>query len=218
VIGVPTVLFLRHFLGAFEDSAEDDLPRALAAYWGAMFTVMSFLTTTGFESSRWFGATEWSGLATPGLVLVGLSLVGGGIATTAGGVKLLRIYALFRHGERELERLVHPSSVGGSGAEARRIRRKGAYIAWLFFMIFALSITAVMLALALAGVQFEAALVLAIAALSTTGPLAAIAAEAPISYALLPGSAKAVLGFAMVLGRLEALAIIALLNPGSWRN
>lgn len=218
VIGVPTALFLRHFFGAFEDAAEDDLPRALAAYWGAMFTVMSFLTTTGFTSAGWLGATDWSGLTSPGIVLVGLSLVGGGIATTAGGVKLLRIYALFRHGERELERLVHPSSVGGSGAEARRIRRKGAYIAWLFFMIFALSITAVMAALALAGVPFEAALVLAVAALSTTGPLAATATEVPVSYAALTGPAKGVLAAAMVLGRLEALAIIALLNPGSWRN
>ena len=46
---------------------------------------------------------------------LGLALIGGGVATTAGGVKLLRVYALFRHGERELERLIHPNSVGGDG-------------------------------------------------------------------------------------------------------
>ncbi|MGJ8612346.1 MAG: TrkH family potassium uptake protein, partial [Octadecabacter sp.] len=77
---------------------------------------------------------------------------------------------------------------------------------------------AVMLLLAFTGVQFETAMVLAVAALSTTGPLAAIAAETPISYAGIPDLAKAVLAFAMVLGRLEALAIIALLNPEFWRR
>jgi Trk-type K+ transport system membrane component len=42
------------------------------------------------------------------LLLMGLALMGGGVATTAGGVKLLRVYALYKHGAREMERLVHP--------------------------------------------------------------------------------------------------------------
>ena len=42
---------------------------------------------------------------TPGLLLMGLALIGGGVATTAGGVKLLRVFALYRNGVREMERL-----------------------------------------------------------------------------------------------------------------
>ena len=34
--------------------------------------------------------------------------MGGGIATTAGGVKLLRLYALYRHGLREMDKLDPP--------------------------------------------------------------------------------------------------------------
>lgn len=215
---VTTLLFLRHFFGAVTENTPRGILPAAQALWGGFFTVVSFVTTTGFESRYWLGSTDWSGLSQPGLLLVGLSLVGGGIATTAGGVKLLRVYALLRHGERELERLVHPHSVGGSGREARQIRRKGAYVAWIFFMLFALSIAAVLVALSLTGVQFENALVLAVASLSTTGPLAVVAAEAPISIAGIPDGAKMILAAAMVLGRLEALAIIALLNPDFWRN
>ncbi len=218
VVIVPLLLFIRHFFGAVEDRADGDLPMAMAALWGSLFTVLSFLSTTGFESRYWLGAADWSGLDTPGLILVGLALIGGGVATTAGGVKLLRVYALWMHGKRELERLVHPHSVGGDGIEARRLRREGAFISWIFFMLFALSITAVMLALSMTGVQFETAMTLAVAALSTTGPLVEIGAENPISYAGIPDAAKAVLAVAMVLGRLETLAIIALLNPSSWRN
>lgn len=218
VLIVPTLLILRHFAGAAEGPGDNDLGAAIRALWGAVFTVLSFLTTTGFESAGWVGAQDWSGLQTPGLILVGLALVGGGVATTAGGVKLLRVYALFKHGERELGRLVHPNSIGGAGAEARRIRREGAYVSWIFFMLFALSIAGVMLLLTLTGVQFETAMVLAVAALSTTGPLAEVAAETPILYSGIPDAAKMVLAFAMVLGRLETLAIIALFNPDFWRG
>lgn len=218
VAAVSAVFFLRQWIGSFEVGANEDLGAAASALWGSLFTVMSFLTTTGFESAHWDTLRNWSGLQTPGLALLGLALIGGGIATTAGGVKLLRVYALFTHGRREVERLISPSSVGGAGRDARRIRKEGAYIAWIFFMLFAISIAGVMLALALTGVQFETAMVLSIAALSTTGPLAEIAAEVPIAYAGLPDTARTILAFAMVLGRLEALAIIALLNPDVWRS
>ena len=215
---VTALLFLRHFGAVVDANKLSGWTEAWHALWGALFTVLSFLTTTGFESIHWAGAASWSGLNTPGLLLVGMALIGGGIATTAGGVKLLRIYALFRHSQRELEKLVHPHSVGGSGKEARQIRRQGAYVAWVFFMLFALSVSAVLVALSLTGVQFENALVLAVAALSTSGPLAEVAAEAPISISGFPDLAKFVLAIAMVLGRLETLAIIALFNPEFWRN
>jgi trk system potassium uptake protein len=75
-----------------------------------------------------------------------------------------------------------------------------------------------MFLLSLTGLQFEISLALAVSALTTTGPLAQVAAENPISFAGIPDSAKLVLGAAMVLGRLEALALIALFNPDFWRR
>ncbi|WP_420863611.1 TrkH family potassium uptake protein [Algirhabdus cladophorae] len=218
VVGVSAMLFLRHFVGAIDVDAQDNFSEAVLALWGSIFTVLSFLTTTGFESSSWEAARNWSGLPTPGLVLLGLAIIGGGVATTAGGVKLLRIYALYKHGTREVERLVHPSSISTTGAQSRQIRRQGAFIAWVFAMIFALCLAACMLALSLTGLQFETSMVLTVAAMSNAGPLASVAAELPISYAGIPDSAKLILTGAMVLGRLEALALIALLNPEFWRG
>ncbi len=215
---VSAVLFARHWLGAIARDGTENLTAAAQTFWGAMFTTLSFLTTTGFESAYWGASKGWSGLGAPGLVLAALAIIGGGVATTAGGVKLLRVYALFRHGERELERLVHPASVGGSGQDARNLRHDGAYVAWLFFVLFALSIAVVVAALTLVRIDFEAALVLAIAALTTTGPLINVATDAPIALAGLPGAAKTILAIAMVVGRLETLAILALLAPDSWRR
>ena len=215
---VPSVLFLRHWVGAYGVDSVDELGAALGALWGAAFTTVSFLSTTGFLSSQWSTAQAWSGLETPGVVLLGLALIGGGVATTAGGVKLLRVYALYLHGTREMALLIHPSSVGGAGAVARRLREEGAYIAWVFFMLFALSLAAVAAALAATGVAFDQALVLTVAALSNTGPLAGIVLETPATFAPLDRAAKTVLAAAMVLGRLETLAIIALANPEFWRR
>ncbi len=218
LILVPGFLFLRHFLGSIESELQEDVPQALRAFWGALFTTLSFLTTTGFESRAFEDARFWSGLPTPGLVLVGLSLIGGGVATTAGGIKLLRIYALYKHGAREMGRLVYPASVGGSGAAGRRLRREGAFVAWIFFMLFALSIAVTMAALALAGLDFEQATILTVAALSTTGPLASVGGETPILYSDLGGAARVILAAVMVIGRLEALALIALFNRDFWRS
>ncbi|WP_438989930.1 TrkH family potassium uptake protein [Lentibacter sp.] len=218
VFGVTLLLFSRHWLASFEVSQEENLIAALHALWGSFFTVLSFLTTTGFQSADWSAARGWSGLGAPGLILLGLSLIGGGVATTAGGVKLLRVYALYLNGLREMERLVHPSSVGRASSQSRRIRSKGAYIAWIFFMLFALSMAFVTLILTSTGVGFEDAIVLAVAALSTTGPLVQAAPEAPILLAQLSAGAKLTLCAAMVVGRLETLAIIALFNPALWRG
>lgn len=218
VLLVPLILFARHWIAALEVQSPAALAPILKSLWGSAFTTLSFLTTTGFESGAWDDARAWSGLGTPGLILAGLAITGGGVATTAGGVRLLRVYALLRHGERELDKLVHPASIAGGGPVARRLRREGAYIAWIFFMLFAISIAVVAMAVSLTGLAFEPATIMTIAALSNTGPLASVAADAPLRWAELNEASKAVLAGAMVLGRLETLAIIALFNPDFWRG
>jgi trk system potassium uptake protein len=218
ILVVPALLFLRHFIGTVESGQPQGIMSGVRALWGAFFTVFSFLTTTGFYSLYWPTVEAWSGLAAPGLILIGLALTGGGVATTAGGVKLLRIYALYKHGLRELEKLVHPSSVGGAGTGARRLRRQGAYVAWIFFMLFAISVAVTMSALALAEVGFDRAMVLTVSALSTTGPLAEVASDGAFHYFDLGDAAKLIVTLAMIVGRLETLAVIALLNPEYWRR
>ncbi|ABD55160.1 TrkH family potassium uptake protein [Jannaschia sp. CCS1] len=217
-IVLPTLLFARHWVGALEVDDLADGRAAFSALWGSVFTVFSFLTTTGFVSDAWGDARAWSGLQTPGLLLVGLVLMGGGVATTAGGVKLLRVYALYKHGTREMGKLIYPNSVAGAGRLGRRIRREGAYIAWIVFMLLVLSIATVMTALAATGLDFESATILAISSLTTTGPLASVAGAQPIDYFTLSDMAKLICAAAMIVGRIETLVMIALLNPGFWRD
>ena len=70
-------------------------------------------------------------------------------------------------------------------------------------MLFALAIAVTMLALSLTGLDFVSSTTFAVAALSTTGPLANVTAGSPLSWADLDGVARVIVGAAMVLGRLE---------------
>lgn len=211
--------------------AAGQFARAAAAAWGGLFTALSFLTTTGWTSVQWEGARAWSGLSAPGLMLAGLAIMGGGVATAAGGVKLLRVHALAMHSRRELEKIVHPASVAGGGETGRRLRGDGAYLAFVFFMTFALSIAVTLALVSLRPVAFETATMLSVAALTNTGPLAGAiplvpAFEGSAGFAGAPWAGwagltpltKAVLAAAMVAGRVETLALLALLAPGAWRR
>ncbi|MBK5926881.1 potassium transporter TrkG, partial [Rhodobaculum claviforme] len=218
VLALALVLTARHWLAAVGEGEAEGLRTALRAFWARLFTLGSFLSTAGYVSADWAEAFEWSGLGPPALLLAGLAMIGGGVATTAGGIKLLRVLALYRQGRHEVERLLDPALVAGGGARARHLRSDGAYLAWVAFMLFVLSLCAGIAALALAGLRFEPALLLTISALSTTGPLAITAGAADFEWAGLGTGPRAILGVVMVLGRLELLAIVALLVPESWRR
>ncbi len=218
VLAIPTLLVLRHFVAALDIGDQNNVLAALRAFWGAAFTVLSFLTTHGYSSVDWIDAQAWSGLETPGLILMGLALVGGGVATTAGGVKLMRVFALLVNGMREVDRLVHPSSVGRSGLVSRRTRREGAFIAWVFFMIFAITLAATTVAFSAFGIPFEQSLVLAVANLSNCGPLVDVVQAGRLTLIELGPGPKAIAAIAMIMGRLEMLALVVILTPDLWRD
>lgn len=217
VLGVTLILFLRSFLGAAEIERADDLAAAGRAIWGGLFTVLSFLTTTGFESQDWRTLQLWSNLPSPGPLLLAVAVIGGGVATTAGGVKLLRVYALYRLGLRELDRLIHPSGVGRRGLGDRLISRRGARIAFIFLMLFMIALAITMAALAATGLSFNHSLSLSVAALTTTGQAIQVLGSHE-TYAALPDAALLVFGVAMIVGRMEALVVVALFSLMSWRD
>jgi trk system potassium uptake protein TrkH len=217
VLGITVVLFLRSFVGAAEIDRQDHLLTALRAIWGSLFTVLSFLTTTGYESHDWRTMQLWSYLPDPGIVLLGVAVMGGGVATTAGGIKLLRLYALYRHGLRELDRLIHPNALGRRGRGEKLISSRGARVAFIFLMLFLIATAVAMYALALTGVGFVRSLGVAISGLTTTGQAMPVLGDAGV-YRELTTTGRAVFCAAMIVGRMEVLVILALFNPVYWRQ
>ncbi|MEM9147047.1 MAG: potassium transporter TrkG [Pseudomonadota bacterium] len=218
VLAVTVTLFLRHWIGAYTVDLPSEPVDPFEATWGILFTTISFLSTTGFVSGFWDSARDWSGWANPGLVLLALAAIGGGAATTAGGIKLIRAYALMRHGLREVERIAQPYSVIGVGARTRSLLREGPAIVWSFMMLFIFGIAVSMLGLTALGLGFEAALIASISAIANTGPAFELVAEIDTGFATLTDGQRAVLGALMIVGRIETLALVALFNPDAWQS
>ncbi|MEM9784831.1 MAG: potassium transporter TrkG, partial [Pseudomonadota bacterium] len=222
VVVATLMLFVRHWLATLGQGYDEEAElEALSALWGTFFTILSFLTTTGYESASWQSARAWAGLENPTLILLGLAALGGGAATTAGGMKLLRAAALIRHGLDEIGRLAQPAAVNPRRGIERRLGIErargtvvtaGAFLAWAFIMLYAGAVLAVALALAFTGLPFETAFIAAVAAVSNTGP--AFGAVAPLheNFALMTAPQQVCLAAGMIAGRIETLALIALMR------
>lgn len=213
---VTAALFLRHWIGALTLDLGEETLSVLDALWGTVFTVISFATTTGYVSDAWDSARDWSGLANPGLFLLAVAAIGGGAATTAGGIKLIRAYALLRHGMREIERIAQPNSVLGVGVETRSLLREGPLVVWAFIMLFIFAILITVIGLTLAGLPFDEALIAAIAAISNTGPAFETVTVGRRGFVDLTDLQRMILAVAMLVGRFETLALVALMNPIPW--
>jgi trk system potassium uptake protein len=210
VLGVTLIVVARHWQGAYVIADGEDLPALGSAAWGAAFTGLSFLTTTGLVSHDWIVSRAWSGLTPPGLVLMGLALMGGGVATTAGGVKLLRVLAMARMGRAEMDRMIFPRMVDRGTDYDRFLAHDGARAAWLFAMVFAIVAVALIGVVMLQGEPLETALIYVVAALTTTGPLVQVAGDTALTWSSLGDAGRITLALTMILGRLEILVILAL--------
>ena len=187
------------------------------ALLGTVFTVFSFMTTTGFQSAFWIEPTGGPRENYVGIGLTFLALIGGGVISTAGGTKLIRILALTELGMTEVKKMVHPSSAGPtsgfSGLQKEELIACGA-----LFMLFVLSTVFVMVSLAIAGKEFEPSLVVAVSMVSSTGPLAETVLGNEFSFGEFSSGIKLALAGAMIIGRLELVALIAILSSALRRT
>ena len=81
-------------------------------------------------------------------------------------------------------------------------------------MLFIISLALVTIILAMFGMLFEEALVLAVACLTTTGPLAEVVGIESSLVSELSYIPKLVLAISMVLGRLEILVALSVISIG----
>ena len=99
----------------------------------SVFETVSALTTTGFST---VGYGDWNGFGW--LVLIVLMLIGGGICSTAGGIKQYRIYMLWKSLVWELRRFLLPRTAVVENAvyegerrvfiEEARLRQIGTFV------------------------------------------------------------------------------------------
>ena len=174
-----------------------------------IFEAVSVATTAGFSSSSF---SAWPTFL-PFLLLLA-SFAGGCSGSTAGGMKVIRILLIFKQGVRELRRLVHPNGVFVIKLGDHTVSSQVGEAVWGFFSSYIALFIIMFLLLMGLGLDLETAFSTLASCMNNLGPALGDAAG---NYQSLPDSAKWILCFAMLLGRLEIFTLLILFTPIYWR-
>ena len=176
----------------------------------SLVQVVSIGTTTGFTTTSF---SLWP-LFLPVLLIL-LSSAGGCAGSTAGGIKMIRMVLLFKQGAREISRLVHPSALIAIKLNGRPVADNVINAVWGFLALYLFSYVLLLLLMLATDIDMLTAFSAVSACLNNLGPgLGAVAHN----YGDISGFGKAVLIFAMLLGRLELYTLLVLFTPAFWKN
>ena len=216
ILAVTVLFFANSFIVLISENAEISLVILLKHLWGIFFTVTSYLVTMGNESNVWFNGLHSPAAEMTVVALMGLTIIGGGVATTAGGVKLLRVYILYRNAVQEVDVMLHPNSIPSKkGKGLISDNKSNRLMAWIFFMLFMAALAFFTFTFSILFNDVGPGLALSVSALTNTGPLF-FNAGYEILITDINQIFKFLLGIAMILGRLEILVIVALMSPSVW--
>lgn len=182
----------------------------LEAFRKAAFMVVSIATTTGFATADF---AHWP-VMLPFLLFVA-AFAGGCAGSTGGGMKVIRVLLILKQGYREIQRLVHPNAVIPVKLGDKPISDRVLEAVWGFFSVYLIVFVVMLIILLATGLDQVTAWSAVGATLNNLGPgLGKVAAH----YGDLNDTAKWVLCFAMLLGRLEVFTLLVLFTPTFWRR
>ncbi len=140
------------------------------------------------------------------------ALIGGSALSAAGGVKIARFVVLGRRAAQEFRQLGYRRSVLRFNFRDRELNERSVIGVWVYLIAYCVGVAVFMFGFSLGGAGFEPSIRLAIGGLTNSGGL--IGAEAVgIGWA-----SESLLIFAMLLGRLEILALLPALTLSFWRG
>lgn len=176
------------------------------AAWDSVFTVISAQSTAGFSTI----AIASHAPATL-ILLIGLMAIGGSIGSTAGGIKIFRASFAAAAAQKSITRTaLSPNALSALRVHGEQTEPHDGTDVFALIVIYFVAVFALWLATVATGFDPLFALFDTVSAFSTVG------LSSGVVGADLPGWLK--LGFiaAMLLGRLEFLAFLALIRPRTW--
>ena len=184
-----------------------------SAILSAAFNTTSILTGTGYVSTDY---GEWGPFAIAMFFI--LTFIGGCAGSTSCGLKIFRLQVIVKAGWRYIRQLTLPNGVFVIRYNGRLLDDEVANSVVAFVLIFILSFSAIAISLSLMGLDPLTALSASAAAIANVGPGLGPEIGPTGTYAGLPDSAKWVLSFGMLLGRLEFLTVLVMFAPSFWRR
>ena len=176
----------------------------------SLFQTISIATTTGFTSQNY---SNWPA-AIP-VFLIMISFIGACVGSTGGGIKVVRVLVMFRLGMKEIHKFIRPNAQVSIKLNKASINEKALVSVLGFFSLYAISFIFIMMLLMFAGLDQVTAYSATAATMNNLGPGLGEVAQ---NYGSLGETAKWILSFSMLIGRLEVLTIIAIFHKAFWRH
>jgi trk system potassium uptake protein TrkH len=174
-----------------------------------VFQSVSIATTTGFASTNF---SLWP-LILP-VLLIFASFIGACAGSTGGGIKVVRVLLMFKLAMKEIKKFIHPNAQINIKLNQRSVSESTLISVWGFFSLYVIAFIFIMVALMFTGMDQVTAFSATAASINNLGPGLGDVAE---NYGAISESAKWILSFSMLLGRLEILTLMALLHKAFWR-
>ena len=182
------------------------------AFRKALFNTVSLLTGTGYASENYM---LWGPFAVTTLFFVGL--IGGCAGSTSCSIKIFRYQLLFQSIWAQLQRIRSPHGVFRPRYAGRPVDADVLSSVMSFFVFFIVTLGMLSWGLSMTGLDMTTSVSGASAALANIGPGLGDEIGPAGNFAGLNDTAKWMLSIAMLVGRLELLAVYAILTIRFWR-
>ena len=182
------------------------------AYREASFNLVSIISTTGFTSHDFH---LWGGF--PSLLLLCAMLMGGCTGSTAGGIKMFRLFVLLEALQAQIRRQMFPSGVFGLHYNRQPIAPAIVTAVVTYAFAYLLTFSLLALGLSLTGLTFEESLGASATSLGGVGPGLGPRIGPCCTFAGVSDAAKWLLIVGMLAGRLEILLLVLPFTRAFWR-
>ncbi|TNE61507.1 MAG: TrkH family potassium uptake protein [Alphaproteobacteria bacterium] len=176
------------------------------------FNIVSVLTGTGFASTD-YGL--WGGFSAMLFFLV--MFIGGCAGSTSCGIKIFRFQVLFKSMKSWVDHILQPNGVFVARYNGRPISPDVRSSVMAFLTLFFALFVVMSLLVAATGADWTTAFSSVGTAMANVGPGIGDVVGPAGNFASLDTSAKWILSFAMLVGRLEVFSVLVLFSPVFWR-
>jgi trk system potassium uptake protein TrkH len=176
----------------------------------SVFTAISAQTGTGFFTTDY---SVWPG-AIPVILLLA-TFISGSAGSTSGGMKVIRWLLIWKQGQREVQRLIHPSAeipvrIGSKPVDWRVIES-----VWGFFAAYMILFAVLMVLMMIAGADHVTAFSAIASCINNYG---VGLGEVSSNFRGITEPMKWLCVIAMLLGRLEIFPLLVIATPSFWRR
>ena len=172
------------------------------AWLDSSFTVVSYMTTTGFATCD---NSTWPLIAAVMLMIVAIQC--GCSGSTTGGLKVDRILISLKTIKYEIKRRLHPSAVSHVTLSGHHLPDSTVSSVFLYIVVYMMVIVASIVVVIICGSQPVEAVSGVISSLSSVGPGLGDVASLD-NYSLQPELSKFVFTIDMFLGRIEIFPVL----------